>query len=148
MLFAFRVAVPWAGVDVPVTVSGSLSGSLSLASTVTVTGVAGWVAAESLLATGARFEVMALENSLFGSSVTTAGLLPGGAFRSALEHRADLDLALLPAEAVNDDLLFMDDLHLEKLAAQVPMPVSLSYDFVDALALDDSPVHSSTRGEV
>ena len=56
MLFAFRVAVPWAGFDVPVTVSGSLSGSLSLASTFTVTGVAGWVAAESLLATGARFD--------------------------------------------------------------------------------------------
>ena len=28
-------------------------------------------------ATGARFEIVALENSLFGSSVTTAGLLPG-----------------------------------------------------------------------
>jgi len=84
-------------------------------------------------ATGARFEIVALENSLFGSSVTTAGLLPGDAFRRALEHRADLDLALLPAEAVNDDLLFMDDLHMEELAAQVPMPVSLSYDFVDVL---------------
>ncbi len=97
------------------------------------------------VATGARFEVVALENSLFGSSVTTAGLLPGGAFRSALEHRADLDLALLPAEAVNDDLLFMDDLHLEKLAAQVPMPVSLSYDFVDALALDEARRSHSHR---
>jgi putative radical SAM enzyme (TIGR03279 family) len=84
-------------------------------------------------ATGARFEVMALENPLFGSSVTTAGLLPGDAFRRALEHRADLDLALLPAEAVNDDLLFMDDVHVEGLAAQVPVPVSLSYDFVDVL---------------
>ena len=84
-------------------------------------------------ATGARFEILAIENSLFGSSVTTAGLLPGEAFRRALEERGDLDLALLPAEAVNDDLLFMDDLHLEGLAAQIPVPVSLSYDFVDAL---------------
>ena len=85
-------------------------------------------------ATGARFEVLALENTLFGSSVTTAGLLPGDAFRRALEHRADLDLALLPAEAVNDDLLFMDDLHVARLAAQVPVPVRLSYDFVDVLS--------------
>jgi putative radical SAM enzyme (TIGR03279 family) len=85
-------------------------------------------------ATGARFEVLALDNTLFGSSVTTAGLLPGDAFRRALEHRADLDLALLPAEAVNDDLLFMDDLHVDGLAAQVPVPLRLSYDFVDALA--------------
>jgi putative radical SAM enzyme (TIGR03279 family) len=85
-------------------------------------------------ATGARFEVVALENSLFGSSVTTAGLLPGDAFRRALEYRGDLDLALLPAEAVNDDLLFMDDLAVDRLAAQVPVPVRLSYDFVDVLA--------------
>ena len=69
-------------------------------------------------ATGACFEILSLENSLFGSSVTTAGLLPGDAFRRALEHRADLDLALLPAEAVNDDLLFMDDLPMDRLAAR------------------------------
>ena len=85
-------------------------------------------------ATGARFEIVALENTLFGSSVTTAGLLPGDAFRRALEHRGDLDLALLPAEAVNDDMLFMDDLDGHDLAAQLPMPMRLSYDFVDALA--------------
>jgi len=84
-------------------------------------------------ATGARFEVLSLENSLFGASVTTAGLLPGDAFRRALQHRADLDLALLPAEAVNDDLLFMDDLRADDLAAALPMPIRLSYDFVDAL---------------
>jgi putative radical SAM enzyme (TIGR03279 family) len=85
-------------------------------------------------ATGARFEIVALENSLFGSSVTTAGLLPGNAFRRALQHRGDLDFALLPAEAVNDDLLFIDDVPMGSLAAQVPMPVRLSYDFVDVLA--------------
>jgi putative radical SAM enzyme (TIGR03279 family) len=85
-------------------------------------------------ATGARFEIVALENSLFGSSVTTAGLLPGDAFRRALRHRADLDLALLPAEAVNDDLLFMDDLSANDIAAGLPMPIRLSEDFVDVLA--------------
>ena len=84
-------------------------------------------------ATGARFEIVAIENSLFGSSVTTAGLLPGEAFRRALEQRGDLDLALLPAEAVNDDLLFMDDLGADALAADLPMPIRLSYDFVDVL---------------
>lgn len=87
-------------------------------------------------ATGAAFEIVVLDNTLFGTSVTTAGLLPGAAFRAALEHRRDLDLALLPAEAVNDDLLFMDDMSLEELAEQVPMPLRLSYDFADALAGD------------
>lgn len=83
--------------------------------------------------TGARFEVLALENTLFGPSVTTAGLLPGKAILAALQGRRDLDFALLPAESVNDDLLFMDDLEAHDLAAQLPMPVRLSYDFADAL---------------
>lgn len=87
-------------------------------------------------ATGAEFEIVVLDNTLFGTSVTTAGLLPGAAFRAALAHRRDLDLALLPAEAVNDDLLFMDDMSLEELAGQVPMPLRLSYDFADVLAGD------------
>jgi putative radical SAM enzyme (TIGR03279 family) len=87
-------------------------------------------------ATGARFEVLALENPLFGSSVTTAGLLPGAAVLAALEHRRDVDLALLPAEAVNDDLLFMDDMDAHDLAARLPMPVRLSHDFADALGAD------------
>ena len=83
--------------------------------------------------TGGRFEVIALENSLFGPSVTTAALLPGRAFQEALAHRTDLTLALLPAEAVNDDGLFMDDLSLAALRTAVPCAIRLSYDFGDAL---------------
>jgi NifB/MoaA-like Fe-S oxidoreductase len=83
--------------------------------------------------TGARFEILALENDLFGASVTTAGLLPGTAFQRALVDRHDLDLALLPAEAVNDDLLFTDDLDAHELAKRVPMEIRFSYDFADAL---------------
>ena len=91
------------------------------------------VVAELTRTTGARFEVLALENTLFGSTVTTAGLLPGKAILTALKDRTDLDLALLPAESVNDDLLFMDDVEAHDLAAQLPMALKLSYDFADAL---------------
>ena len=84
--------------------------------------------------TGAAFEIMALENRVFGSAVTSAGLLPGAAFLAALGDRRDLDLALLPAEAVNDNLLFMDDMDAHGLAARLPMEIRLSYDFADALA--------------
>ena len=87
--------------------------------------------------TGAQFEILPLENTLFGASVTTAGLLPGKAILGALKDRRDLDLALLPAESVNDDLLFMDDMEAHELAAQVPMPIKLSYDFADALANEE-----------
>ncbi len=84
-------------------------------------------------ATGAGFELMILENSLFGPAVTTAGLLPGETIRRTLQERGDLDLALLPAEAVNDDLAFIDDVKANELAAGLPMEVRLSYDFADAL---------------
>jgi putative radical SAM enzyme (TIGR03279 family) len=81
----------------------------------------------------ARIEILPVENTLFGSAVTTAGLLPGGAIAAALERRKDLQLALLPAEALNDDGLFMDDLHLDALAGQVPMELRASHDFVDVM---------------
>ena len=84
-------------------------------------------------ATGAHFEILTLGNTLFGPSVTTAGLLPGTAVLAALQGRTDLDLVLLPAESVNDDLLFMDDMEAHDLASRLPMPVRLSYDFADAL---------------
>ena len=87
--------------------------------------------------TDARFEIIAVENTLFGSTVTTAGLLPGQGILAALKDRRDLDLALLPAESVNDDLLFMDDMEAHALAARLPMPIKLSYDFADALTSEE-----------
>jgi putative radical SAM enzyme (TIGR03279 family) len=89
--------------------------------------------------TGARFEVLALENDLFGPAVTTAGLLPGRTFLAALRDRGDLDLALLPAEAVNDDLMFMDDMAAGDLAERVPMEIRFSHDFADVLAGAEKP---------
>ncbi|HTC24937.1 MAG TPA: DUF512 domain-containing protein [Gemmatimonadales bacterium] len=84
-------------------------------------------------ATGARFELVPVENSLFGPSVTTAGLLPGAAIQDALADRRDLELALLPGECVNDDGLFIDNLSVEGLAARLPFEIRLSQDFADAL---------------
>jgi NifB/MoaA-like Fe-S oxidoreductase len=84
-------------------------------------------------ATGATFELIPVVNTLFGASVTTAGLLPGTAVQSALRGRRDLDLALLPGESVNDDGLLMDSMDVELLAASVPMEIRLSRNFVDAL---------------
>jgi putative radical SAM enzyme (TIGR03279 family) len=84
--------------------------------------------------TGASFEVVAVENSLFGPSVTTAGLLPGAALQQALAARSEVDLALLPAESVNDDLRFIDDLEAHDLAGRVPVEIRFSHDFADALS--------------
>lgn len=84
--------------------------------------------------TGATLEVIRTENSLFGSGVTTAGLLVGADMRRVLSGRSDLDLALIPAESMNEDGLFLDDDTFEAVRRAVPMPVMASYDFVDVLA--------------
>ena len=83
--------------------------------------------------TGASFELMPVVNTLFGPSVTTAGLLPGTALQQTLRGRRDLDLALLPGESVNDDGLFIDSMSLDLLAGTVPVEVRVSRDFTDAL---------------
>ncbi len=84
--------------------------------------------------TGADCQLIVLENDLFGRSVTTAGLLPGRAFAAALAGCRDADMVLLPAEAVNDSGVFIDDVHCESLATDLPCPVHLSHDFADVLA--------------
>ena len=83
--------------------------------------------------TGASFELMPVVNTLFGASVTTAGLLPGVAVQAALRGRRDLDLALLPGESVNDDGLFIDGMSAALLAAASPVEIRFSKDFADAL---------------
>jgi putative radical SAM enzyme (TIGR03279 family) len=94
--------------------------------------------------TGAVFEMLPMENSLFGPTTTTAGLLVGADIRRALEGRHDLDLALIPAETINDDGLFLDEQRFVTLRESLPMPVYPSYDFVDVLALEGEP-HLSGR---
>jgi NifB/MoaA-like Fe-S oxidoreductase len=89
--------------------------------------------------TGALFEMLPMENSLFGPTTTTAGLLVGADIRRALEGRHDLDLALIPAETINDDGLFLDDERFVAVRESLPMPVHPSYDFVDVLALEGEP---------
>jgi putative radical SAM enzyme (TIGR03279 family) len=92
------------------------------------------VLADVAATTGGAFELIVVENTLFGPSVTTAGLLPAAAIERALAGRTDLDFVLLPAESTNDDLSFIDDVRAEELAARLPCPAHLSYDFADALS--------------
>jgi putative radical SAM enzyme (TIGR03279 family) len=87
-------------------------------------------------ATGARFELIVSENSLFGPTITTAGLLVGADISRMLAGRSDLDLALIPAESINEDGVFLDDVRFLDVREALPMPVYPSYDFVDALTLE------------
>jgi putative radical SAM enzyme (TIGR03279 family) len=89
--------------------------------------------------TGAEFSLMVMENSMFGPTTTTAGLLVGADIRRALADRQDLDLALIPAETINDDGLFLDEERFIALRETLPMPVYPSYDFIDVLTLEGEP---------
>lgn len=87
-------------------------------------------------ATGAEFELIPVENSLFGPTTTTAGLLVGADFRRALSNRNDLSFALIPAESINDNGLFLDEEAFIAMREAMPMPVFPSYDFIDALSAE------------
>ena len=89
---------------------------------------------------GAEFELIVAENSLFGPTITTAGLLVGKDILRVLENRGDLDIALIPAETINEDSVFLDDYTLETVRASLPMPIFPSYDFIDILESEESGV--------
>jgi putative radical SAM enzyme (TIGR03279 family) len=91
-------------------------------------------------ATGAHFELIPMENSLFGPTITTAGLLVGADIQRALSSRGDLDLALIPAESINEDRIFLDDVAFDELRESLPVRVYPSYDFVDILAGEELAV--------
>jgi putative radical SAM enzyme (TIGR03279 family) len=83
--------------------------------------------------TGVFLDLIPVINTLFGPSVTTAGLLPGAAIESALRNRRDLDLVLLPGESLNDDELFIDSMSLEQLQTMIPVKAWPSKDFADVI---------------
>jgi putative radical SAM enzyme (TIGR03279 family) len=92
--------------------------------------------------TGARFELLPTANSLFGDTTTTAGLLVGADIRRALAGRTDLDLALIPAECINESGVFLDDESFVAVRESLPIPVYPSYDFIDVLSLEGEPALS------
>jgi putative radical SAM enzyme (TIGR03279 family) len=95
-------------------------------------------------ATGAQFELLSVDNSLFGPTTTTAGLLVSDDFRRALAGRIDFDLALIPAESINENGVFLDDTSFVALREEFPFPVFPSYDFIDVLEAEPA-VGSSLR---
>ena len=84
--------------------------------------------------TGAEVDPVHVVNRYFGDTVTIAGLLGGEDILHALgESRAD-DLIVLPAEALNADNVFIDNLDLEDFKQRVGGARVLSgYEITDAL---------------
>jgi putative radical SAM enzyme (TIGR03279 family) len=89
--------------------------------------------------TGAAVDVIGVTNRMFGQTVTTAGLLAGADMRDALREAVRAggayDIVLLPAESLNDDDVFIDNVALSELAAAfAPARVLPAHELTSALA--------------
>ena len=70
--------------------------------------------------TGASVSVLPVVNRMYGDTVTTAGLLPGKDIADALAANGKADVVLIPAEALNDNDVFVDDFAFADLRAALP----------------------------
>jgi putative radical SAM enzyme (TIGR03279 family) len=93
------------------------------------------LARELAVRTRADVDVIGVRNRMFGETVTTAGLLPGADLLAAVAGAAPPDIILLPAEALNDDDLFIDGLPLAELERELaPARVVAAHELTSALA--------------
>ena len=85
-------------------------------------------------ATAASVEVVHAENRYFGDTVTIAGLLGGRDIIDALQNTQSGDLVVLPAEALNADDIFIDDVTMSELQkALTPALICTGYEVTEAL---------------
>ena len=85
-------------------------------------------------ASGAEVEVVHVQNEYFGESVTIAGLLGGEDIGKALGEGRDGDLVILPAEALNGEGSFIDNVPLDELTARLaPAEIRTGYEITEAL---------------
>lgn len=85
--------------------------------------------------TGAEVEVVTVRNDYFGETVSIAGLLGGRDILAALGPISPNDVVVLPAEALNQDEAFIDDLTMKEFRAALgDAELRSGHDLIDALA--------------
>lgn len=85
-------------------------------------------------ATAARVEIVEVMNDFFGETCTVAGLLGGRDILRALGRSEEGDIVVLPAEALNGDLAFIDSVPLAELESGLaPATVVRAYEATEAL---------------
>lgn len=85
--------------------------------------------------TVADVRTVTVDNRYFGPTVSTAGLLAGADIRCALAGEESFDAVLLPAESLNDDGRFIDDVSLAQLEAWLdPARIVTGHELTAAFA--------------
>ncbi len=85
-------------------------------------------------ATGAEVDVTMVRNQYFGDLVTVGGLLSGRDLLGAATYPQAGDLILIPAEALNQDEVFIDSLPLDTLRRELaPAQVLPAFEITEAL---------------
>ena len=84
--------------------------------------------------TGCSFDVVAVDNTLFGTRVNVSGLIPGRDFLSALDGRVLPERVFLPRASLDYfGNKFLDDLTPNELESQLGRPVSFVYSMSELL---------------
>ena len=92
------------------------------------------LAPQLALATGAEVDVLEVVNRFYGELVSVAGLLAGEDLLRHIPETAEGDLILLPAEALNQDDLFIDSMPLSRFREAVaPARVLPALEITEAL---------------
>jgi putative radical SAM enzyme (TIGR03279 family) len=85
-------------------------------------------------ARGGRVAVVTVSNHFFGETVTTAGLLAGADIVDTVRRHGPFERILIPAESLNDDLRFIDNLPLGELERGLaPATVVVADDLVEGV---------------
>lgn len=72
---------------------------------------------------GLEVELLPVANRFYGPTVTVAGLLTGRDIQAALREVQRPDMILVPAAALNEEQVFLDDVSCDELAGALRCPV-------------------------
>lgn len=72
---------------------------------------------------GMGLRIIPVSNSFFGKEVTVTGLLTGSDIRRKIGGLRGVRTLIIPSVAINDDGLFLDDIHIDEIKSSCNIPI-------------------------
>ncbi|HLF87277.1 MAG TPA: DUF512 domain-containing protein [Nitrospiria bacterium] len=72
---------------------------------------------------GPGLRIISVPNSFFGKEVTVTGLLTGSDIRRKIGGLRGIRTLIIPSVAINDDGLFLDDIHIDEIKSSCNIPI-------------------------